>query len=466
MEKRTSFQTYTLIAVNLASFLPTFMTSAVNIAIPSIGEQFGSGALELGWVMTVFLLGSTVFLVPFGRLADIIGRKKVFISGMVVFILSTAFCAVSKSIGMLIVGRAFHGASSSMVFSTVEAILASVFPPQKRGRMLGLNAAVVYIGFSLGPVLGGILNHWLGWAAIFYLGAVLGAVTIVITLVKLKGEWTKTVYEKYDWIGTILYVSGLVIFMYGISAVASSGIAKYVVMAGVVLVALFVIYSMRVSNPMLNVQLFFKNKAFAFPSLTVFLNYVAIAGLSFFLSVYLQVIRGFESQTAGGILIAQPIMMVILAPVMGRISDRINPRTLASMGMILTALGVGLLSFLGIGTPVWFIMVCLAMLGAGMALFSAPNTNAVLGSVEERHYGIASSVIGTMRMAGQSVSLAIMTLIINMYIGNIEFSLADASRLISGGNAACIVFALFGVAGVVTSFIRGKRGAGSSARPV
>ena len=457
MDKNASFQKYTLIVISLASFLPTFMTSSVNIAIPAIGEDFRSGALLLGWVMTVFLLGSTVFLVPFGRLADIIGRKKVFLSGMIIFTVATGLCTVAGSIEMLIVFRGVQGASSSMMFSTVEAILASVFPPEKRGRILGVNAAVVYTGFSLGPVLGGFINHWLGWPAIFYLGAVIGAAAVLLTLIKLKGEWTNVSGEKFDWFGTFLYMTGLVAFMYGISTVAASGSAKYIMIAGAALLGIFVFYGVRAANPVLDIRLFTRNRAFAFPCLTVFLNYAAISGLSFYLSVYLQVVRGFDSQIAGIILIAQPIVMVVLAPVIGRISDRINPRTLASMGMVLTALAVGLLSLLGGGTPVWFVIMCLIMIGAGMAFFSAPNTNAVLGSVEERQYGIASSIVGTMRMAGQSVSLAVMTLIINMFIGNVELGAANAADLISGGKTAGTISTVFAAAGIVTSLIRGAR---------
>ncbi|MCL6480043.1 MAG: MFS transporter, partial [Peptococcaceae bacterium] len=222
MQQNVSLKRFALIIACTASFITPFMGSAINLAIPSIGRDFNSSTLLLGWVATSFLLSSAAFLVPFGRLADIVGRKKIFTLGIVTFSLSSVLCGLSWSIESLIVFRALQGVGSAMIFGTGMAILTSVFPPQERGKVLGINVATVYTGLSLGPVLGGILNHNLGWQSIFYLTAIISVFVLVLVMSGLKGEWAGARGESYDLTGAVLYSTGLVAFMYGISTISES----------------------------------------------------------------------------------------------------------------------------------------------------------------------------------------------------------------------------------------------------
>ncbi|AEG61590.1 MFS transporter [Desulforamulus ruminis] len=456
MDHEASLKKYTLLVATTASFLTPFMGSAINLAVPAIGKEFNSSALLLSWVVTSFLLASAAFLVPFGRLADIVGRKKVFITGITIFSLASIFCGMAGSVEALIAFRVLQGVGSAMIFGTGMAILTSVFPPQERGKVLGINGATVYVGLSLGPVLGGFMNHQFGWHSIFYLNAVLGILAALLAFYKLTGEWAGASGEKYDWVGALLYILGLVTFMYGVSATATSALAKYLLAVGFMLLILFIRYEMKVTYPVLNLKLFSRNITFAFSNLAALINYSATFALGFLLSVYLQVVMGYDSQQAGLILLAQPVLMALLSPFAGRLSDRVEPRIVSSWGMALTTLGLGVFSFLSGGTPLWLIIINLALLGTGFALFSSPNSNAVMGSVEKKYYGIASSTLGTMRLTGQAISMAIVTLIINLFVGNVELNTADAALLLKGTRTAFMVFAIVCLGGVFASLARGN----------
>ncbi|MGI6711494.1 MAG: MFS transporter, partial [Bacillota bacterium] len=316
MNPNASIKRYTLIIVSMASFLTPFMGSAINLAIPSIGKEFGISTFLLGWLASSYLLASAAFLVPFGRLADIVGRKKVFVLGISIFALSSILCGIAWSIEMLIFSRILQGTASAMIFGTGVAILTSVFPPHERGKVLGINVATVYTGLSLGPVLGGVMNHHLGWQSIFIFTAVIAAAAAIVTIMKMRGEWAGAKGEKFDITGAILYSIGLIALMYGISAVAEIPSAKYLLVLGIVILGIFILYELKAKAPVLNLSLF-KNVTFAFSNLAAFINYSTTSGLGFLLSLYLQIISGFDSQVAGLILLSQPVIMALLSPFAG-----------------------------------------------------------------------------------------------------------------------------------------------------
>jgi MFS family permease len=212
----------TLFIATLSSFMVPFMGSAINLALPSIGKEFQIDAVLLSWVATSYILAAAISLVPFGRLADIHGRKKIFTLGIAAFTLASFLCAISTSTPMLIIFRIFQGATSSMIFATGMAILTSVFPPQERGKALGINVAAVYTGLSLGPFLGGLLTHHLTWRSVFLMNVPLGLIIICLVFWKLKGEWAEARGEKFDLPGAVIYGLALVSIMYGISMVLAS----------------------------------------------------------------------------------------------------------------------------------------------------------------------------------------------------------------------------------------------------
>ena len=448
----------------LASFLTPFMGSATNVALPVIGREMGKGAVALSWVATAYLLSAAVFLVPFGKLADIHGRRRVFLGGLAVYTATSAFCALAPSFPWLVAGRAAQGLGGAMIFGTGVALLTSIFPPGRRGFALGVNVAAVYLGLSLGPPVGGLLTQQLGWRSVFALNVLLGGLAVVMAARGLVGEWRESPGEKLDAPGAVLYGLGLSALMYGLSRLPSADGAALVAVGALALAA-FVAWERRAAHPLLDMALFVRNRVFAFSNVAALVNYAATFAVGFLLSLYFQSVRGLGAQAAGGILAVQPLVQTAVSPFAGRLSDRVDPRIVASWGMGVIAVGLALLAFVGETTPAAFVMGCLVLLGAGFGLFSSPNTNAVMGSVETRSYGVASATLATMRLAGQMLSMGVATLVLALFVGHEAVGPERAAGFVAGMRAAFLLYAGLCVAGVFASLARGTAGPSGPVRP-
>ncbi len=444
------------IVAGLASFLAPFMGASVNIALPSIGREFQADAVVLGWVATAYLLAAAVFLVPFGRLADIYGRKKIFLFGIAAYTMASFLCSLAHSARTLIAFRAAQGLGAALIFGTSVAILTSVFPPGERGRALGVNMASIYLGLSLGPVLGGFLTHQLGWRSIFLINIPLGLLIVAVVLLWLKGEWREARGEKFDLPGSLAYGFALVGIMLGFSRLPNRG-GFWLFGAGLVVAAGFVACEKRISSPVLDIRLFLQNKVFAFSNLAALIHYSATFAVGFFVSLYLQYVKGMSPQSAGLTMIAQPAVMTIFSPLAGRASDRIEPRIVASVGMGISSVGLFLLAFLRPATVLTFIIFSLALLGFGFALFSSPNTNAVMGSVEKKSYGVASATLATMRLTGQMTSMGVAMMILAIFVGRVQINATSHTLFLEANRAAFWLFSALCLAGVFASLARGNR---------
>jgi EmrB/QacA subfamily drug resistance transporter len=444
-----------LVVATLASFLTPFMGSATNVALPAIGREMGLDAVDLSWVATSYLLSAAVFLVPFGKLADIHGRKRVFVGGLLVYTATSTLCALAPSFPFLLAGRVAQGLGGGMIFGTGVALLTSIFPPGKRGLALGVNVAAVYLGLSLGPPLGGLLTQQLGWRSVFAANVPLGAIAAAMAAWGLVGEWRESPGDRLDVPGAVLYGAGLSALMYGLGRLPSST-GGALAGGGVVALAAFVAWERRAEHPLLEMALFAQNRVFAFSNLAALINYAATFAVGFLLSLYFQSVRGLSPQAAGGILTAQPLVMAALSPFAGRLSDRVDPRVVASSGMGLITVGLALLALVGPATPVAFLVVCLLLLGAGFSLFSSPNTNAVMASVEKRSYGVASATLATMRLVGQMLSMGVASLVLALSVGREAVGPERAAGFVAGMRAAFVLYALLCVAGVFASLARGR----------
>jgi EmrB/QacA subfamily drug resistance transporter len=449
-EKPRANANVVLLVTTLASFFMTFMGSAVNIALPRIGAEFDMDVITLGWISTAYMLASAALLVPFGRIADIKGRNKIFILGTCIFFVGSLLSALSVSGIMLLVSRAIQGIGGSAIFATSVAILTSSFPLEERGKVLGINTASVYLGLSLGPVLGGILTQYAGWKSIFLISSITTVIIIAGALWKLR-ESTDQQPGKFDITGSIIYMLALVLIMYGVSQLPDS-VSYWFIGFGIAAAVLFFWWAQRTQHPLINFGMFKNNRGYTFSNLAALVNYSGTWAISFLLSLYLQYIKGFDPRMAGFVLITSPAVQAAFSPVFGRLSDRVEPRILSSAGMAVTALGIGLLAFVTQDTSIAYIVVSLVIVGFGFALFSSPNANAIMSSADRKFYGVASATLATMRQLGMMVSMAVVWTVFAIVIGRVEItsqtveyhpafvSSVRITFLISAVLSACAIF--------------------------
>lgn len=445
----------TLFILTIGAFINPFMGASVNVALPAIGKEFGLDAVSLSWVSTAFILTTAAMLLPFGRLSDIKGRVNIFKKGLLLFLASSLLCGLSVNGYMLIVARILQGIGSSMVFSNASAIVVSVFPPQDRGRVLGINVAAVYTGLSAGPFLGGIMVQLLGWRSLFLLNVALGIVMIVLVYKYFTEEWKEAESESFDLPGSLLYGASLIFSMYGFSKLTQPA-GAYFLIAGVIGFIAFYRYERTVKTPVFDVNQFMANKAFSFSNIAALINYSATFAVTFLLNFYFQYIKGFSPIETGTILVAQPIVMAVFSPLAGKLSDKIEPRVVASIGMAVSALGLLPLIWITPETSELYIIICLVLLGFGFALFSSPNTNAVMSSVEKKYLGVAASTLSTMRTVGQMMSMGIAMLLFSFFIGQAQLSTANGAQLMQSIRIAFILFSALCWLGVLPSLARGK----------
>jgi EmrB/QacA subfamily drug resistance transporter len=453
-ESPTSKGIVLLVAI-LSSFLTPFTSSSINIAIPSISKGLSLDAVSQGWVATAYLLAAATFLVPFGRIADLKGRKRIFQIGIVIDAAASILCALAPSGPWLIFFRVLQGLGGSMIFGTAIAILTSVYPPQERGRALGFSTASVYIGLSVGPLVGGLMVQYFGWQGIFLLNAFLGIVISVVVFTMLKGEWAGAKGEKFDYVGSIFYSLSIIIMVYAFSVLpALWGLGLIAV--SIIGFFVFIRWEMRQEFPVIKVDLFRNNTIFAFSNLAALINYSATAAVGFLLSLYLQYINGFTPEHAGLILIIQPVIMVVCTIIAGNLSDRIEPRILSSIGMSFTTFGLILLTFLSRGTSLALIITSLCVLGFGFGFFSSPNTNAIMSSVERRFYGVASGTMGTMRLVGQAFSMGMVLLLFSVFVGRVQITAEYFDSFVKAMKVAFTISAVLCFIGIFASIARGK----------
>jgi len=454
-ERSSNSKRVILFAIIITSFINPFLGASINIALPAISEDFTMGAVGMSWVSMAFLLSSAVFLVPLGKLADIRGRKRIFFIGNIIIGASSVLCALAPSGAFLIALRAIQGLGSAMVFGTGIAIITSVYPAKERGKAIGVTVTSVYVGLSLAPFLGGILTQYLGWRSIFYATIPFELFVIWITWRYIKEEWADAKGDKFDLSGSVLYLISMSAFMFGFSRLPDTT-AIFLAAAGLLGLLGFGILEMKVKFPIFNLRLFASNRLFAFSNLAALINYATTFAITFLLSLYLQYILELSPRDAGVILITQPVLMAIVASISGRLSDRYDPRILASTGMAIIVVGLVLLSFLTEHSSIRYLVGILALVGFGFGMFSSPNTNAIMGAVDRKYLGVASATVGTMRLTGQMMSMGIATLILQLFIGNQPISAEYAPEFMSSMRTTFVVFVILCILGVFASLARGK----------
>ena len=441
--------------VCMGAFMTPLMLSAVNVAIPTIAEGLQADAITTSWIPMAYLLSSAVFLLPFGRLGDMYGRKRMFLSGMTTVTIASILASTAQSPLELILYRIMQGMGVAMLSGTGIAILSSVFPPEKRGRVLGLSVSSIYLGLTCGPFLGGWVTQQFGWRSVFIFHVPVVILVIIIALVNLKGEWRGPARQSFDFTGAIIYSASIIALIYGFSILPAPSSVVLIILSGLGLVVFFN-YERKLEYPLFNVNLFFSNQVFTWSCIASLIMYSSTFSITFLMSLYLQNIKGFTPQVAGLIMISQPLVMTLFSPSAGRLSDRHEPRLLVSAGMGLTAIGLAALATAGQHTPTAFIVMTLIAVGLGFSLFSSPNVNAIVSSVDRQHLGAASASVATMRVLGQMFSMGIVTLSFALTLGPVQISPEQYGKLLTSVNTSFIVTSLLCFAGVYFSLKRGN----------
>jgi EmrB/QacA subfamily drug resistance transporter len=406
-----------LLVTTVGSFMTPFDSNAATLAIPSIGSDLGGGLILLSWISVAYLLSLTVFLLVFGRLGDMRGRKLLFVIGVVVFTFSSVLSGLSGSIYQLIVARLIQGMGASMMSGNAVAFLTSVFPSSERGKVVGIVTGATYAGLSAGPVFGGLLISQFGWRSIFYVNIPIGLVTASICHFKTHEVQRANEEASFDVLGALTLTISLSSLLASITlgqTVVLSRVHVFALMVLAILSLLLFIFIERKSSsqPIIDMRLFTENRMFAFSNATAFLNYLASYGIGFLLSLYLQTILMLDPHQAGLVMLSQPLLMTIVSPISGHLSDRMQPRLLASIGLAAMSGAMLVLSAVTIDTSLQSIVMILTVLGAGYGLFSSPNTSAVMGSVSKEALGVGSGMLSTVRFLGQSLSLVLVTFIL------------------------------------------------------
>lgn len=458
---KTISTTKSLVVLCIASFLVPFMGSSLNLAAPQLSDYFSMNAVTLTWVSSIYLISTAIFQIPFAKIADIVGRKKMFLSGVSLFCICTFLCAFAPNAAILLISRFFAGIGSAMLFGTNMAILTSIFPPEKRGMALGINTAVVYAALAIGPLVGGILTHFFGWQSIFVVSAIIALAVVVFGKIFLLTEWIEAKGEKFDIRGSVVYAVALSGLIYGFSKLFDKDGINYIslicLVVGIFALLIFIILENDTAFPVFDTKLFSGNRVFALSSFAALINYSATSATVFMISLYLQYVRGFEAANAGFILISQAGIQSVFSLLAGRFTSRFKPSTLATAGMTIIVVALIGMSVLSVTTPMWLLIVWLVLLGAGFGIFSSPNITVIMNSVDKKYYGQASATTGTMRLTGQAFSMGIASMAMSLFLGDNKIIPELYPNFMKSFNTTFIIFAILCVIGIYASSARNKK---------
>ncbi len=473
LEHANKWAVLAIVAVGI--FMATLDTSIVNISLPTIAHYFGvalSGAIE--WVIIAYLVVIAGVLLTIGRLADMIGRKPIWIAGLVIFTTGSAICGAAPSLGLLIAARGLQGLGGALLMSISPAMLTNAFPARERGRALGLNAVVVALGVSVGPTLGGIITEHLTWRWIFYVNVPIGVIGFVASM-RVLTEHMRWGRGRFDPLGAVLLAIGLIALTMGLSFGQEWGWTSPLLLGtlvvGITALLALVVVERRVSDPIIDLALL-RGRVFLSANASLILSFLALFAVSFMLPFYLEELRGFSTEQAGLLLTPLPLTIAVLAPFSGILADRIGTRWLAAGGLAVACLGLVLISQLNAQSSVWDIVWPLVVTGAGQAMFQSPNNSALLGAAPREQQGSASGFLATGRVVGQSLSVALAGAIFAGLGGaaagqvlatqqyNHALSAAQVSALQQtfayGFHAAFITCAVIAAIGIFASLVRGN----------
>jgi EmrB/QacA subfamily drug resistance transporter len=438
---------WVLLAIGVSTFMSALDSSVANVILPVLERTFHSNVASVEWVVTIYLLVVSGLLLSFGRLGDLRSHKQIFILGFFIFVICSALCGLSVSIPMLVICRALQAMGAAMLFANSPAILTGNFPAEQRGQALGMQATMTYLGLTVGPSLGGWLTDQFSWRAVFFINVPVGILAIALSLAFIPAEREKKSAEPFDIPGAVIFMAGLCSLLFGLNQGSEWGWTSAPVLGliglAVVLLAVFTRVESRNPSPMLDLSLF-RTRLFAFASSSALINYIALYTVIFLMPFYLIQGRGFTTEHAGLLLTAEPLVMAISAPLSGTLSDRIGSRMLSTLGMVLMAVGLFMLSRMTAASSIEYILLSLGICGLGTGIFISPNTNALMGSAPKNRQGIASGVLATARNCG---------MVLGVGLAGATFTTLQAVQTATGVSAASALFFAISISFTISAAI-------------
>ena len=435
----------------LTSFFGVFLSNGVVVGVPVIGAEFGMTNVVQNWITTIFFLACAVFTVPAGQISGKYGVKKSLIIGTIVFLLGSICACLSFSTVPFMIFGVVQGIGLALVNVSGTAMVVQAVSPKNRGKALGLTVTGVYLATSFSPVISGSLTYYFSWRAIFAFVIPFLVICIILMFLKIPGEWKTFAGDSIDKVGSIIYSIGILAFIYGFTSLITFP-GKISLIIGIILIIIFAVYELKQKTPVFNVNLF-KNTKFSSSNVAALCSYLAIMAITTILNYHFQYVRGWNTQMVGLVLIATPIVMAIVAPNAGKLSDKIHPQKLAAIGMTIAAIAIFILSFLDANTPLYVVIIAMILQGLGMGLYSSPNMNAIMSSVPPKFAPTASASQATMRTIGQTMSLGMLTLVFAWVLGNAAMSTGLAAQIVQGSQSICFVCGCLCVLAIFASLV-------------
>lgn len=448
---------WVLAAIGIATFMSALDGSVVNTIQPLLIEKLHADVAMVEWVLTVYLLVVSGLLLGMGRWGDMRGHKPVYLGGFVIFVVSSALCGLAPTVGLLIGFRVLQAVGAAMLFSSGPAIITQNFPPEMRGKALGIQLTLTYLGLTLGPLLGGWLAQNYGWGSVFFINVPVGLPALYISWRYIPAERPPDTGKKFDIAGGVLFLVGLVSVLLALNKAHDWGwltpLTLGVLGVGVVTLGFFFWLEGRISDPMLDLGLL-RNRLFGMAAISALLNYIGLYSTLFLVPHYLHG-RGYNSAHTGLVLAAQPLAMAAIASFSGAISDKVGTRLPTTVGMAILTVGLIVLSRLGADTPISYVVLGLVLAGLGTGMFVSPNNSAMLGSAPRERRGIASGIMATARNVGMVLGIGLAGAIFTSVMAH-GATTGDHGAVFqavqSGFTGAFIVAGL----GIFTSLVRGR----------
>lgn len=444
-------ETYAVLVAFLCNFFAIFLSNGVVVGVPSIAAEFGMSNFVQNWILTILFLVMAVFTVPAGQLSGKFGVKKTLLIGLIVYLIGSIGCCVSFSSLVFMSFRVVQGAGIAFITVAAMAMVVSATKPKNRGKALGTAVTGVYLATSFAPVICGFLNFNFGWRSMFYVVMPFLVLCIIILILKIPTDWKTYENEPIDTVGSIIWAIGILLFVYGFTNLTNN-LGLILTVVGLIIVAVFAAYELKSKYPVFNMHLF-KNRKFLSSNIAALCSYLAIMVVTTILNYHFQYVRGWNSQMAGLVLIITPIIMALMAPNAGKLSDKYHPQKLAAIGMAVAAVALGILFTLDATTPLYLVIIAMVLQGIGMGLFSSPNMNAIMSSVPPKFAPTASASQSTMRTIGQTLSLGMLTLVFAWFMGDAPMLVEYAPKIVQSSQLICGICCILCILAIFASLV-------------